>query len=304
MKRLEVDLKHFRLKNPLMPASGCFAFGHEMNAMYDLSVLGALVTKSVTYQERIGNQGLRLAECSHGLLNSIGLQNPGLKVFVEENESLYQSLSIPKIVNVAGASEEEYLKVIEDLEDVSWVDAYELNVSCPNVDAGGMAMGQDEKALESLVRKSRKKTQRPLWVKLSPQVKSIASVARIAEKAGADALVVCNTFKGLRMDLYTGKPVIPRAVAGYSGPAIKPQALAMVYETAQAVSIPVIGVGGIQTAEDVLEMFLAGASAVQIGTANLLDPYCMPKILKELPKVLEHYGYESLSEIQRKVRRK
>lgn len=303
MIRLETKIGSVTLKNPLMPASGCFGFGHEMMERYDLNILGALVSKSVTKDLRKGNAGKRIAECEYGLLNSIGLQNPGVESFQKENKGLYNSLKIPKIVNVAGASEEEYLEVIRQLETVQWIDIYELNVSCPNVDAGGMGIGQDKKALYQLIMRTKAVTNRPVWVKLSPNVTSIAEMAKTCEKAGADALVVCNTFKGLRMNLQTGKPEIPRAVAGYSGPAIKPQALAMVYECAQAVSLPIVGVGGITSAEDVLEMLLAGASAVQIGTANLINPDIMPEIIEALPHVLKEYGYTSVQDIYRKVKK-
>ncbi|HEY4536860.1 MAG TPA: dihydroorotate dehydrogenase, partial [Erysipelothrix sp.] len=250
MSRLSVKLPGLNLKNPIMPASGTFGFGREMSEFYDLSHLGCLITKSVTAAKREGNPTPRLAETQSGLLNSIGLQNPGVDYFINNDLPFLNKFETPIMVNVAGSTEEEYLEVVKALEPFDSIKAIELNVSCPNVSEGGMAFGQDPEVLKSLVAKVKQISSKAIYVKLSPNVTSIQEIALACEAAGADGLTMINTLKGLRMDLNRRQPIIKRGVAGLSGPAIKAVALALVYEVRQVTQLPIIGIGGIETEED------------------------------------------------------
>lgn len=293
---LSVNLPGLHLKNPVIAASGCYAYGREFSMLYDLNVLGGISIKSVTLEERAGNPTPRIAETPMGMLNSVGLQNKGVD-FVKKLELPFLSKFDTEIIaNVAGASDEDYLEVIRRLNDSDVVKAYELNLSCPNVKEGCMAIGTDAQAVARITKACKEVATKPIYVKLSPNVTDIVEIAQAAEKAGADGLVLINTLKGLSINLKTGKPLLAAQTGGLSGPAIKPVALRMVYEVAQHVSIPIIGVGGIESAEDVLEFLNAGASAVEIGSANFKDPYIMPKIIERLPEVLKFYRYSSLQE--------
>ena len=277
-----------------MPASGTFGFGQEMSQYYDLSQLGCLITKSVTLEPRVGNPTPRLAETQSGLLNSIGLQNPGFDAFIADAIPFLEKYATPIMVNVAGSTESEYVAVVSALEAYDCISAIELNVSCPNVSSGGMAFGQDPVILKSLIKSVKKVSSKAIYVKLSPNVTSIQEIALACDEAGADGLSMINTLKGLRLDLNTRKPIIKRGVAGLSGPAIKAVALAFVYEARQVTDLPIIGIGGIENAEDVLEMIMAGADAVQVGTANFKNPYVIPEIIAELETSMDDYQIASI----------
>lgn len=294
--KVSVTLPGLHLKNPIIPASGCFGFGREFAELYDLSVLGGMVIKSATPEERFGNPTPRIAETPSGMLNAIGLQNKGVDRIIKEELPFLESLDTEIIANVAGAVEEDYVKVIKKLNETEVIKAYELNISCPNVKHGGMGLGTSAKLAAQVTRMSKEVADKPVYVKLSPNVTDIVAIAEAVEKAGADGLVLINTLLGMRMDLKTGKPFLANQTGGLSGPAIKPVAVRMVYQVAGAVSIPVIGVGGITCAEDVLEFLNAGASAVEVGAQNFVDPYVCPKIIEALPNVLETYGYRSIDE--------
>lgn len=293
---LSVKLPGLNLKNPIIPASGCFGFGREFAELYDLSKLGGIAIKSATPEKRFGNPTPRVAETPSGMLNAIGLQNPGVDVIMEKELPWLAGFDTEIIANVAGACEEDYVKVIEKLNESDVVKAYELNISCPNVKHGGIGLGTKPELAAKVTAMAKKAAKKPVYVKLSPNVTDIVEIAKATEEAGADGLVLINTLMGMRMDLATGKPIIANVTGGLSGPAIKPVALRMVYQTAQAVNIPVIGVGGITCAEDVLEFLYAGAAAVEVGMYNFVDPYCCIKIIDELPKVLEKYGLSSVGE--------
>ncbi len=291
---LSVKLPGLNLKNPVIPASGCFAYGREFAELYDLSRLGGLCIKSVTVEERKGNPTPRIAETPDGMLNAIGLQNKGLEYVCQNELPFLEQFDTCVLANVAGSSMEDYVKVIEALNDQPVIDAYELNISCPNVQHGGMALGTDPNLVREITRLCKEAATKPVYVKLSPNVTDITAMARAAEEGGADGLVLINTLMGMRLDLKTGKPILANTTGGLSGPAILPVALRMVYQCARAVNIPIIGCGGISSARDVLEFLLAGASAVEVGAANFVDPWICPKIIDDLPGVLEQYGYSSL----------
>ena len=293
---ISINLPGLHLKNPIIPASGCFGFGREYAEYFDLSLLGGIAIKSATLNERYGNEGIRIAECPSGMLNSIGLQNKGVKAIIENELPFLKNYDTEIIANVAGASEEEYLAVIEALNDEDVIKAFELNISCPNVKHGGLALGTTASLAYAITEKAKKVSKKPVYVKLSPNVTDIVEIALACEKAQADGLVLINTLLGMRINLRTGKPLLGNITGGLSGPCIKPIALRMVYQVAQRVNIPIIGVGGIESAEDVLEFLNAGASAVEVGAANFRDPLICPKIIADLPKVLEKYGYKSLNE--------
>ena len=293
---LHVKLPGLNLKNPIIPASGCFGFGREFAELYDLSILGGIAIKSATPQKRSGNPTPRVAETPSGMLNAIGLQNPGVDVIMEKELPWLAQFDTEIIANVAGASEEEYVEVIEKLNASQVVKAYELNISCPNVKHGGIGLGTTPELAAKVTKMAKAAANKPVYVKLSPNVTNIVEIAKAVEEAGADGLVMINTMMGMRLDLHTGKPILANVTGGLSGPAIKPVAIRMVYQVAQAVNIPIIGVGGITRAEDVLEFLYAGASAVEVGMQNFIDPYCCVKIIEELPKVLETYGVNSLQE--------
>lgn len=293
---VSVKLPGLQLKNPIIPASGCFGFGREFAQLYDLSRLGGIAIKSATLHSRLGNPTPRVAETPMGMLNAIGLQNPGVKVIMEKELPWLAQFDTEIIANVAGASEEEYVEVVRALNASSVVKAYELNISCPNVKHGGIGLGTTPELAAHVTRMVKEAARKPVYVKLSPNVTDIVAIAKAVEEAGADGLVLINTLMGMRLDLRSAKPILANVTGGLSGPAIKPVAIRMVYQVAQAVHIPIIGVGGITCAEDVLEFLYAGASAVEVGAQNFVDPYCCVKIIDELPDVLRKYGIHSVEE--------
>jgi len=295
--RLEVKLGDLVLKNPIMPASGCFGFGREYARFYELQQLGAIVVKATTLEERIGNPTPRLAETPSGMLNAIGLQNPGVQKVIEQELPWLSQFQTPIIVNVAGTMTEDYVAVTEKVSAAPETAMIELNISCPNVKCGGITFGTDPTVAYELTKAVKQASKVPVFVKLSPNVTDIVSMAKAVEAAGADGLSMINTLVGMRFDLKTKKPILANQVGGLSGPAIKPVALRMIYEVYKNVSIPIIGMGGIMTAEDVAEFFLAGASAVAVGTANFIDPLVMPKIIQGLERVLDEMGVNNISEL-------
>jgi len=296
MSRLHIELPGLTLKNPIMPASGCFGFGKEYAGLYDLSVLGAIMIKATTAEPRFGNPTPRVAETTSGMLNAIGLQNPGLKNVLANELPWLKQYDVPIIANVAGSQVDDYVQVAAEISKAPNVHALELNISCPNVKTGGIAFGTVPEIAADLTKAVKEVSEVPVYVKLSPNVANIVDMAKAVENAGADGLTMINTLIGMRLDLKTGKPILANKTGGLSGPAIKPVAIRMIYEVSQAVSIPIIGMGGVQTAEDVLEYFYAGASAVAVGTANFVDPFVCPTIIEELPKVLDKYGIDHISE--------
>lgn len=294
--RLEVKLGDLTLKNPIMPASGCFGFGREYAKLYDLNQLGAIVVTAVTLEERQGNATPRIAETPAGMLNSIGLQNPGVDYVIEHELDWLQQFSTPIVVNIAGSQTSDYVEVARRLNDVD-IAMIELNISCPNVKSGGIAFGTDAKVAAELTAAVKAVTKHPLYVKLSPNVTDIVAIAQAVEAAGADGLSLINTLVGMRFDINTRRPLLANGIGGLSGPAIMPVALRMIYQAYKRVSIPIIGIGGISSAKDVAEFFLAGASAVQVGTANFVDPYVLPKIIDELPSLLDQLGVKNIKEL-------
>ena len=298
MGRLSVDLCGITLDNPVIPASGTFGYGYEFATLYDINCLGTFSFKGTTRQPRFGNPTPRIAEAPAGMLNSVGLQNPGVeKVISEELPKLKKCFRKPVMANVSGFSVEDYAytcALLDKEEQVGWL---EVNVSCPNVHGGGMSFGTDPKAAAEVVRAVKKVTTKPVILKLTPNVTDIVSVALACEEAGADGLSLINTLLGMRLDLRTRKPILANTMGGLSGPAVFPVALRMVYQVAGAVSIPVVGMGGVSSAADVIEMMLAGATAVEVGAANLVDPYACKKIIDALPAEMDKYGIERLSDI-------
>lgn len=293
---LSQQLPGLNLKNPIMPASGCFGFGKEFSEFYNLSDLGAVVIKAATPSLRFGNPTPRVAETSSGMLNAIGLQNPGVDRIISEELPFLANYDTPIIANVAGSTEEEYVEVAKKLSDSQLVHALELNISCPNVKEGGIQFGTDPNLAASLTRKVKEVCDLPVYVKLSPNTSDIKEIALAVEESGADGLSMINTLVGMQLNLKSGKPLLSNQTGGLSGPAIKPIAIRMIYEVSQVVKIPIIGMGGVSSAEDVLEFLLAGASAVAIGTANFRNPFICPEIIEKLPAVLQEYGYNSLEE--------
>ncbi len=293
---LSVSLPGLELKNPIMPASGCFGFGREYNQFYDLSKLGAIIMKAATGEERFGNETPRVAETAAGMLNAIGLQNPGVDKIIENEIPFLTPFSIPIIANVAGSTIEEYEKVVATLNQTDAISAIELNISCPNVKEGGIQFGMDPEMAKTVTEKVKAISNVPVYVKLSPNVSNIVEMATAIEDAGADGLSMINTLTGMQIHLPSRKPVIANKTGGLSGPAIKPIAIRMIYEVKQHVNIPIIGMGGIQSAEDVLEFLLAGADAVAVGTANFQNPLVCPEIIDDLPTVLEKYQFQSVRE--------
>lgn len=293
---LRVKLPGLDLKNPILGASGCCGYGRELAEFYDLSILGGLSIKSVSVIPKEGNPTPRIAETPMGMLNAIGLQNKGV-AYVKENELPFlQQFNTSVLANIAGSCEEDYVQAIQQLNEEEAIQAYELNISCPNVKHGGIALGTDPELVESVTRMCVQASQKPVYVKLSPNVTDIVEIAKAAQRGGAAGLVMINTLLGMKIDLKTGKPLLANQTGGLSGPAIKPVALRMIWQVCQQVDLPVIGCGGIMSAEDVLEFLNAGASAVQVGCGNFKDPYLMKKIIEDLPQVLEQYGYTSLDE--------
>lgn len=293
-----VNLCGITMDNPVMAASGTFGYGYEFAELYDINVLGSFSFKGTTLEPRFGNPLPRIAECNEGLINSIGLQNPGVdKVIEEELPKLAKCLHKKVMANVGGFSIEEYAEVSRRLDGCDQVGWIEVNVSCPNVHDGGIAFGTDPEAAASVVRAVKAVVTKPVIVKLSPNVTDIVAIAKACEEAGADGIALINTMLGMRIDLKTKKPVIANKMGGFSGPAVFPVAVRMVYQVYEAVNIPVIGIGGISTAEDVIEMMLAGATAIEVGAANLVDPYVCKKIVEDLPRVMAKYGVEDLNDI-------
>lgn len=285
-------------KNPIIPASGTFGFGYEFQNLYDINILGSISIKGTTLHPRYGNPLPRIAECSAGLINAIGLQNPGVdNVIEEELVELDKVYKDQIIANVGGHSVMDYVETVKKFNSVDKVFAIELNISCPNVSGGGMAFGVDPDTAYHLVDKVKRVCKKPLIVKLSPNVTNIVEMAKAVESAGADAISLINTMVGMRIDLKTGKPIISIKKGGYSGPGIYPVALRMVYEVSHAVKVPIIGMGGITNAYEVLEMMYAGASLVMIGAQNLVDPYACKKIIEDLPRVMAEYKIDNLEEI-------
>ena len=298
MVNTQVTLCGISLDNPVIPASGTFGFGQEFAALYDINCLGSLSFKGTTLSPRFGNPLPRIAECPSGMLNAVGLQNPGVKHVKEvELPALAKIFHKPVMANVSGFSVSEYVSVVEQLSDVEQIGWFEVNISCPNVHGGGMSFGTCPDAAAEVTRAVRAVTKKPLIIKLSPNVTDIASIAKACEDAGADGISLINTLLGMRMDLRTRKPLLANTTGGYSGPAVFPVAVRMVYQVYDAVKIPIVGMGGVSSAEDVLEMMLAGATAVEVGAANLVDPYASKKIVEALPQVMEQYGIKSLTEL-------
>ena len=298
MDRLSVSLCGIELTNPVIPASGTFGYGHEMAELYDINILGSISLKGTTLSPRFGNPTPRIAEAPAGMLNAVGLQNPGVDaVIAEELPRLQIVFHKPVIANVSGFSVEEYAEVCRRLDDQPQVGWLEVNISCPNVHGGGMSFGTDPDCAAEVTSAVRQAVKKPLIVKLTPNVTDIAAVAKAVEAAGADAVCLINTVLSLRIDLKTRHPVLANVTGGLSGPAVFPLALRMVYQVSQAVSVPVIGVGGVSSAEDVLEMMLAGATAVEVGAANLVRPTACRDIIEALPAAMERYGIRSLKEI-------
>ncbi len=298
MGKLNVDLCGITLDNPVIPASGTFGYGWEFAELYDINVLGTFSFKGTTAEARFGNPTPRIAECPSGMINAVGLQNPGVdKVISEELVKLKKCFNKKVMANVSGFSVEDYVTTCEKLDKCEQVGWIEINVSCPNVHGGGMSFGTQPESAAEVTREVKKVTTKPIILKLSPNVTDIVSIAKACEEAGADAISLINTMLGMRIDLRTKKPVIANKMGGFSGPAIFPIAVRMVYQVSSAVKIPVVGMGGVSTAEDVIEMMLAGATAVQIGAANLAHPFVCRDIILELPKVMEKYRIDSLSSI-------
>lgn len=298
MGRLSVDLCGIEIDNPVIPASGTFGFGYEFAEIYDINCLGTFSFKGTTKDPRFGNPTPRIAECASGMLNAVGLQNPGVeKVIAEELPKLKEVFHKPVMANISGFSVDDYVYTSEKLDKEEQVGWLEINISCPNVHGGGMSFGTDPEAAASVMKAVKEVTTKPVIAKLTPNVTDIVSMAKACVDAGADAVSLINTMLGMRIDLKTRKPLLANMTGGLSGPAIFPVALRMVYQVAQAVDVPVIGMGGISTAEDVLEMMMAGASAVQVGAANLVDPMACPKIIEALPEAMDRYGVESLKEL-------
>ena len=295
---MNVNLCGIELDNPVIPASGTFGFGYEFAELYDINCLGTFSFKGTTKDPRFGNPTPRIAECTEGMINAVGLQNPGVeKVISEELPKLYRVFNKKVMANVSGFSVEDYAYTVEKLDSVDQIGWFEVNVSCPNVHGGGMSFGTQPEAAAEVTRAVRKVTKKPIIIKLSPNVTDIVSIAKACEEAGADGISLINTLLGMRIDLRTKRPVIANKMGGFSGPAIFPVAVRMVYQVASVVKIPVMGLGGVTTAEDVIEMMLAGATTVQVGAANLINPYACKEIIENLPEVMDKYGIKNLKDI-------
>ena len=298
MGRLSVTLCGIELENPVIPASGTFGFGYEFAELYDINVLGTFSFKGTTREPRFGNSTPRIAECTAGMINAVGLQNPGVeKVLTEELPKLKACFRKPVMANVSGFSVEDYAYTVQKLDAEEQIGWFEVNVSCPNVHGGGMSFGTSPEAAAQVTAAVRGVTKKPVLVKLSPNVTDIGPIAKACEAGGADGVSLINTLLGMRIDLRTKRPVIANVMGGFSGPAILPVALRMVYQTAKAVNIPVVGMGGVSSAEDVIEMMLCGATAVEVGAANLADPFASPKIIEALPETMDRYGIKNLKDI-------
>lgn len=297
---LSVTLSGVHLDNPVIPASGTFGFGQEFTPYYDINILGSLSFKGTTREARFGNPTPRIAECQAGMLNSVGLQNPGVEHVVREELPRLRSIfHKPIIANISGFSVEDYVDAVEQLTNEEQVAILEINISCPNVHGGGMAFGTSPDAAAAITHAVKQVATRPVYIKLSPNVTDIVSIAKACEDAGADGLSLINTLLGMRIDLQRRRPVLANVMGGYSGPGVFPVAVRMVYQVTGAVKIPVIGMGGITTARDVIEMMMAGAKAVQVGAANLVNPTACRDIISDLPREMEKLGIQRLSDIQR-----
>ena len=298
MANLKVELSGISLDNPIIPASGTFGFGYEFAELYDINMLGTFSFKGTTKDPRFGNPTPRIAECTAGMINAVGLQNPGVdKVISEELPKLAKCFHKKVMANVSGFSVEDYAYTCQKLDACEQIGWFEVNISCPNVHGGGMSFGTSPEAAAEVTRAVKAVTTKPVFIKLSPNVTDIVAIAKACEEAGADGISLINTLLGMRIDLKTKKPVIANKMGGFSGSAIFPVAVRMVYQVAHAVKIPVIGMGGVSSAEDVIEMMLAGATAVQVGAANLVNPYVCRDIINDLPSVMAKYNINSLSEI-------
>ena len=293
-----VNLSGLTLTNPIIPASGTFGFGYEFADLYDINVLGSLSMKGTTKAPRFGNPTPRIAEIPDGLINSVGLQNPGVeKVISEELPKLRQVYSKPVLANISGFSVDEFVDCAKKFDDAEGVGILEINISCPNVHGGGMSFGTDPKAAAGVTEAVKKAVKKPVYVKLSPNVTDITVIAKAVEAAGADGVCLINTLLGMRIDLKRRRPVIANKMGGMSGPCLLPLALRMVYQVYETVNIPIIGMGGVESAEDVVEMMLAGASAVEVGAANLVDPFACKRIIEALPETMKKYNIEKLKDI-------
>ena len=298
MVNTKVNLCGVELSNPIIPASGTFGFGYEFARLYDINVLGSLSFKGTTKDPRFGNPTPRIAECKSGMLNSVGLQNPGVdKVISEELPKLKACFNKPVMANVSGFSVEDYVYTVEKLDSESQIGWFEINISCPNVHGGGLAFGTSAENAAAVTKAVKKVTKKPVIIKLSPNVTDITEIAKACEAEGADGISLINTLLGMKIDLKTKKPVLANKAGGFSGPAIKPVAVRMIYQVYDAVKIPIVGMGGVATAEDVIELMLAGATAVEVGAANLVEPFACKNIIEDLPKVMGKYKINNLSEI-------
>ncbi len=298
MVNTKVNLSGLVLDNPVIPASGTFGFGYEFADIYDINILGSISCKGTTKEPRFGNPTPRIAECTEGLINSVGLQNPGVdKVISEELPKLSKVYKKPVIANISGFSVDDYAYSCQKINDCEQVGIIEVNVSCPNVHNGGMSFGTSAKSAYEVTKAVKSVTTKPVYIKLSPNVTDIAEIAKACEDAGADGISLINTLLGMKIDLKTRKPVIANKMGGFSGPAIFPVAVRMIYQVYEAVKIPIIGMGGVSSARDVIEIMLAGATAVQVGAANLVDPFACKKIIEDLPDVMQKYGIADISEI-------
>ena len=298
MVNTKVTLSGIELDNPIIPASGTFGYGYEFAEWYDINVLGTFSFKGTTRDPRFGNPTPRIAECTSGMINAVGLQNPGVDAVIShELPELKKYFHKPVMANVSGFAIEDYAYTCERLDKEEQVGWLEVNISCPNVHGGGMSFGTSPEAAAEVTKAVKAVTTKPVYIKLSPNVTDIVSIAKACEEAGADGISMINTLMGMRIDLNRRKPIIANKSGGFSGPAIKPVALSMVYRVYEAVKIPIIGMGGLSTAEDVLEMMLAGATAVEIGAANLIDPMASKSIIDDLPRAMEKYGIKNLKDI-------
>lgn len=297
MSDLTVKIPGLNLKNPIMPASGCFGFGKEYAQLYDLSQLGAIMIKATTVETRLGNPTPRVAETASGMLNAIGLQNPGLEKVVGQELPWLEKYDVPIIANVAGTTTEDYVEVAKKISQSPNVHALEINISCPNVKQGGITFGTDPDVARELTRAVKEVSAVPVYIKLSPNVTNVVSIAKAVEEGGADGITMINTLLGMRMDTKTGRPIIANITGGLSGPAIKPVALRMVYEVSQHTQLPIIGMGGVTHVDDVIDFLSAGASAVAVGTANFVNPFVCPEIIGQLPERLHELGFDSVEEL-------
>ena len=298
MVNTKVNLCGVELDNPVIPASGTFGFGYEFARLYDINILGSLSFKGTTKDPRFGNPTPRIAECENGMLNSVGLQNPGVeKVISEELPKLKACFNKPVMANVSGFSVDDYVYTVEKLDTDSSIGWFEINISCPNVHGGGLAFGTSAENAAAVTKAVKKVTKKPVIIKLSPNVTDITEIAKACEAEGADGISLINTLLGMKIDLKTKKPVLANKAGGFSGPAIKPVAVRMIYQVYDAVKIPIVGMGGVSNAEDVVELMLAGATAVEVGAANLVEPFACKNIIEDLPRVMEKYKINNLNDI-------